>query len=208
MSLQRDRLKISCIRLPIDVDLPTTWIRQLTGIVQLREPFSPDVQEVLERDGKTIGSLNVDHPIAGVRVEPVKARAVGRNTDLCRDGRRFPIDIDGHVSVNVKVAVFTAITRYAVYCGVGSVGRCLTLCNNEIDEAGNKQYSRRYNAGGRDALSASGTLPLAESAEAVPPGVVLASYVDEYFACSWITLTFHILWTMVPLTIVSLSPIL
>src|SRR6266566_6804804 len=160
VALQRDRLKISCIRLPIDVDLPTSWIRQLTGIVQLREPFSPDVQEVPERDGKTIGSLNVDHPIAGVRVEPVKARAVGRNTDLCRDGRRFPIDIDGHVSVNVKVTVFTAITRYSVYGGVGSVGRCLTLCNNEIDEAGNKQYSRRYNAGGRDALSASSTSPL------------------------------------------------
>src|SRR5438132_13132787 len=160
MSLQRDRLKISCIRLPIDVDLPTTWIRQLAGIVQVREPFSPDVQEVLERDGKTIGSLNVDHPIAGVRVKPVKARAVGRNTDLCRDGRRFPIDIDGHVSVNVKVAVFTAITRYAVYGGVGSVGRCLNLSNNEIDEASNKQYSRRYNADGRDALSAIGTPPL------------------------------------------------
>src|SRR5207302_5234052 len=94
------------------------------------------------------------------RVQPVKARAVGRNTDLCRDGRWFPIDIDGHVSVNVKVAVFTAITRYTVYGGVGSVGRCLNLSNNEIDEAGNKQYSRRYNAGGRDALSARGTPPL------------------------------------------------
>jgi len=64
------------------------------------------------------------------------------------------------VGVNVKVAVFPAITRYAVYGGVGSVGRCLNLSNNEIDEAGNKQYSRRYNAGGRDALSASGTSPL------------------------------------------------
>src|SRR5947209_6674150 len=93
VALQRDRLKISCIRLPIDVDLPTTWIRQLTGIVQLREPFSPDVQEVLEGDGKTIGSFNVYHPIAGVRVEPVKPRAVGRNTELCRDGRRFRIAI-------------------------------------------------------------------------------------------------------------------
>src|SRR6266702_3956008 len=110
VALQRNRLKISCIRLPIDIDLPTTWIRQLTGIVQLWEPFSPD--------------------------------------------------IDGHVGVNVKVAVFPAITRYAVYGGVGSVGRCLNLSNNEIDEAGNKQYSRRYNAGGRDALSASGTSPL------------------------------------------------
>src|SRR2546430_3617185 len=121
VALQRDRLKFSCIRFPIDVDLPTRRVRQLTGIVQLREPFSPDVQEVLEGDGKTIGSLNVDHPIAGVRVQPVEARAVGCNTDLRRDGRRFPIDIDGHVSVNVKVAVFTAITRYAVYGGVGSV---------------------------------------------------------------------------------------
>src|SRR5438132_12944704 len=160
MSLQRDRLKISCIRLPIDVDLPTTWIRQLTGIVQLWEPFSPDVQEVLERDGKTIGGLNVDHPIAGVRVQPVKARAVGRNTHLGRDGHRFPINVDGYMGMNVNVEMFITITRCAIYGRIGSVGSCLTLRNNEIDEAGNKQYSRRDDAGDRDALSASGTLPL------------------------------------------------
>src|SRR5438876_6538368 len=124
VTLQRNRTKIARKGLSIDVDLPTRRVRQLTGIVQLWKPFSPDVQEVLERDGKTIGSLNVDHSIAGVRVEPVKARAVGRNTDLCRDGRRFPIDIDGHVSLNVKVSVFSAITRYSDYGGVGSVGRC------------------------------------------------------------------------------------
>src|SRR2546423_1219808 len=157
VALQRDRLKISCIRLPIDVDLPTRRVRQLTGIVQLREPFSPDVQEVLEGDGKTIGSLNVDHPIAGVRMEPVEARAVGRNTDLSRDGHRFPINVDGYMGMNVNVEMFITITRCAIYGRVGSVGRCLTLRNNEIDEAGNKQYSRRDDAGHRDALSASGT---------------------------------------------------
>src|SRR5436309_6487498 len=157
VALQRDRLKISCIRLPIDVGLPTTWIRQLTGIVQLWEPFSPDVQEVLERDGKTIGSLNVDHPITGVRVEPVKARAVGRKTDLGRDGHRFPINVDGYMGMNVNVEMFITITRCAIYGRIGSVGRCLTLRKNEKDEAGNKQYSRRDDADDRDALSASGT---------------------------------------------------
>src|SRR2546421_9055192 len=115
VALQRNRLKISCKRLPIDVDLPTTWIRQLTGIVQLWEPFSPDVQEVLERDGKTLGSLNVDHPIAGVRMQPVEARAVGRNTDLGRDGHRFPINVDGHMGMNVNVEMFITITRCAIY---------------------------------------------------------------------------------------------
>src|SRR5436309_16109658 len=46
VALQRDRLKISCIRLPIDVDLPTRWVRQLTGVAQLLETIPPNVQEV------------------------------------------------------------------------------------------------------------------------------------------------------------------
>src|SRR6266702_2446100 len=160
VALQWNRTKIARKGLPIDVDLPTRRVRQLTGIVQLREAFSPDVQEVLEGDGKTIGSLNVDHSIAGVRVQPVEARAVGRNTDLRRDGQRFPINVDGYMGMNVNVEMFITITRCAIYGRIGSVGRCLTLRNNEIDEAGNKQYSRRDDADDRDALSASGTPPL------------------------------------------------
>src|SRR5258708_9826640 len=74
MALQGNCLKISCIRLSIDIGLPTSWIRQLTGIVQLREPLSPDVQEVLEGDGQAIGGLNMDHSITGMRVYPIEAR--------------------------------------------------------------------------------------------------------------------------------------
>ena len=99
----------------------------------------------------------MDHPIAGVRVQPVEARAIGRNTDLGRDGHRFPINVDGHMGMNVNVEMFIPITRCTIYGRIGSVGRCLTLRKNEIDEADNKQYSRRDDADDRDALSASGT---------------------------------------------------
>ena len=133
---------------------------KLTGVVQLREPSSPDVQEVFEGDGKTVGGLNVDHATVVMRVEPVETRAVGRNTNLRGDGRGLPINVDGQMGMNVNVEMFITITRCPIYGRIGSVGRCLTLRNNEIDEASNKQYSRRYNAGGRDALSASGTPPL------------------------------------------------
>src|SRR6266536_2097487 len=95
----------------------------------------------------------MDHAIAGVCVEPIQTRAIGRNTDLRGNGGWFPINVDRHMGVNVKVAMFTAITRYAVYNRVGSVGRRLRLYNCEIDEGSNNQHRCRDDASSRDAFS-------------------------------------------------------
>src|SRR6266566_77965 len=102
----------------------------------------------------------MDHAIAGVCVEPIQTRVIGRNTDLRGNGGWFPIDVDGHMGVNVKVAMFAAITRYAVYSRVGSVGRRLRLYNCEIDEGSNNQHRCRDDASSRDAFPAGGTPPL------------------------------------------------
>src|SRR5712692_7934191 len=160
MALQPNRAKIARKRFPIDVDLPTRRIRQLTGVVQLREPPFPDVQEVLEGDGKSIGGLDMDHASAVVRMKPVEARAVGRNTDLRGDGRGFPVNVYGQVGMNVNVEMFITIARCAIYSRIGGIGRCLalpTLCNNEIDEYSYSQHYCRDDANGRNALRASGT---------------------------------------------------
>src|SRR5438045_1463564 len=68
VTLQRNRLKTSCIRLPIDVDPPASWIRQLTGVAQLLETIPPNVQEVSQGKGTSTRSLDVYHAITGVRV--------------------------------------------------------------------------------------------------------------------------------------------
>ena len=73
MTLQRDRVKITRKRLPVDEGLPPIRLIQLTGIVQLRESFLPDIEEVSEGKGTSAWSLNVDHTVAGVRVQPVEA---------------------------------------------------------------------------------------------------------------------------------------
>src|SRR6266567_9545862 len=102
VTLQRNRLKTSCIRLPIDVDLPASWIRQLTGVAQLLKTIPPNVQEVSQGKGTSTRSLDVYHAITGVRVEPIEARRVierGRNTDIGGDEHWLPINIDGHMGV-------------------------------------------------------------------------------------------------------------
>src|SRR6266700_73206 len=163
MRLQRNRMKIPCIRLPIDVGLPAICEIQLIGIAQLRELRSPDVQKVLEGGGNAIWGLDMDHPVSRVRVEPIEARWSGWiacNPDIGRDGDALPIDVDRDVRMNVKGALFQLITGNSVYGGIGRVRRCLALGNNEVGDASDSQHDGSNDADDGYAPCANGTPPL------------------------------------------------
>src|SRR6266516_6883476 len=163
MRLQRNRMKIPCIRLPIDVGLPAICEIQLIGIAQLRELRSPDVQKVLEGGGNAIWGIDMDHPVSRVRVEPIEARWSGWiacNPDIGRDGDALPIDVDRDVRMNVKGALFQLITGNSVYGGIVRVRRRFALDNNEIDDADDSQHDGSNDTDGGHALRASSALPL------------------------------------------------
>lgn len=48
MTVQRDAMNITVKGLPINIDLPAGWIRELAGIPQLPELLLPDIKEVAE----------------------------------------------------------------------------------------------------------------------------------------------------------------
>ena len=136
MCLERNGMKITCKRLPIDIDLPTFRLIEFAWIAQLREPSCPDVEEVPEGEGTSTGSLNVYDPIVRMRVQPVEARPFGRNAGIRRSWHRFPINVDGQMCMNVKSSLFQLITRDGIYGRIGSVRRGLALSTSEIHEEG------------------------------------------------------------------------
>ena len=50
MTVQRDATKVTARWFPIDIDLPTGWIRELAGIPQLLKSLLPDVKEVAKSE--------------------------------------------------------------------------------------------------------------------------------------------------------------
>src|SRR5260370_38846618 len=151
-------MKIARKWLPIDVGLPAICEIQLIGIAQLRELRSPDVQKVLEGGGNAIWGLNMDHPVSGVRVEPIEARWSGWiacNPNIGRDGDALPIDVDRNVRMNVKGALFQLITGNSIYGGIGRVRRCLALGNNEVGDASDSQHDGSNDADDGNALHTS-----------------------------------------------------
>src|SRR5260370_13147781 len=131
-------MKIARKWLPIDVGLPAICEIQLIGIAQLRELRSPDVQKVLEGGGNAIWGLDMDHPVSGVRVEPIEARWSGWiacNPNIGRDGDALPIDVDRNVRMNVKGALFQLITGNSIYGGKSRGGTGFALGNKEGGDA-------------------------------------------------------------------------
>src|SRR6266566_9680645 len=164
MTLQGNGMKITSKWLPIDVDLPTICLIELIGIPQLEEACSPDSKEVSKREGMPRWCFDVYHPIVGVRMQPVETRAVRRNADIPRNSHPVPIDVHGNMGMNVEVSMFIRITGDTI-CGEissisSSIGRRLTLPDNEIDENSKSQHAYSDDADDRDAFRSGGTLPL------------------------------------------------
>jgi len=153
-------MKIASKRLPIDVGLPSICLIQLARIVHLLEPLPPNVEKVSKGYGMAIWRLDMDHPITGVRMEPVEARVIGRNTDIPRNRHFLPVNIHRDVGMNVKVSMFIIVTRDTICCGIGSVGGRLAPHNHEIDKDSNSEYADSYDADNRDAPGSSGASPL------------------------------------------------
>src|SRR5258708_9903214 len=143
-------MKIARKWLPIDVGLPAICEIQLIGIAQLRELRSPDVQKVLEGGGNAIWGLDMDHPVSGVRVEPIEARWSGWiacNPNIGRDGDALPIDVDRNVRMNVKGALFQLITGNSIYGGVGRGCRGLAPGENAAGASKDRPHAVRNDAG-------------------------------------------------------------
>jgi len=71
---------------------------------------SPDGKELVEREGMSTRSLNVDHSITGMGEEPGQARAVSGHADPLRNGHGFPIKRKGDVCLYAKGSAFSLIT--------------------------------------------------------------------------------------------------
>src|SRR6266851_1670018 len=179
-------MKVARKRLTIDVDLPAICEIQLIGIAQLRELRSPDVQKVLEGGGNAIWGLDMDHPVSGVRVEPIEARWSGWiacNPDIPRDGDALPIDVERDMRMNVKGALFQLITGNGIYSGIGRVRRCLALCDSEIDDASDSQHDGSNDTNDGNALHTSSAPSLCFT----PLQFLPASFLPRALTCALLT---------------------
>lgn len=102
----------------------------------------------------------MDHTIAGMRMQPVEARVIRCNTDLRRNGCDLPINVYGHMGMNMEVAMFKTIAGNAIDGRISWVRRSLALCDGEIGEASNSQCDHADDDEYCDALRSSGSSPL------------------------------------------------
>src|SRR6266481_4924545 len=157
MTLQWNGAKISAKRFAVHINLPPCCSRQLAGIPQLLKPLSPDVKEVAEGGGNAPRSLNVDDPGIIVCVEPVEARIVRCNPNVCGNGSLYPTHVHRHMCMNVRAGLLCTLTGNVIYRRVRSVGRCVALRNHEIDKDSNSEHAYRDDADGCNTLRSSGT---------------------------------------------------
>ncbi len=151
MTVQRDATNITAKRFPIDIDLPSGWIRELAGIPQLPEPLLPDVKEVPEGDSNAIRDFNMDNSTVIVGVEPVEARPIRSNPNMCGDEGAFAIDVDAHMRMDVYATLLSVLTGDVVYRRVHHrLGRCLLLPHYQGDEADNHQHADCNETNSRD----------------------------------------------------------
>src|SRR6266550_8309298 len=109
MRLQGETVNIASERLPIDKDHPSPCRRQLRGIVQLRKLALPGVEKVPKSKSTLMGSLDMDDPIAGVRVKPVKAGTIGCNANALGNRYSFPFDQKRQMCMDVKDGILHLI---------------------------------------------------------------------------------------------------
>ena len=88
---------------------------QLRWEAELGKAFVPDGEEVIEGDiADFSGCLDVDNAIAGMRVHPVEAAAVGSDAYTFRNRHVFAVDVDAEMGVNMVGALLHTVTTNAI----------------------------------------------------------------------------------------------
>src|SRR5260370_42341888 len=105
MRLQGNRAQTACKRFTINVHLPSSCLRQLGEITKLGEPTLPDIEKIAKRKRSRSTRFDMDDPITGMGMQPVNTGLVWGNSNCCRQGSRFPIDIEGKMRMNMKIAM-------------------------------------------------------------------------------------------------------
>src|SRR5258706_7588785 len=151
-------MQISCIGLPIYIDLPATEVK-LRRITELRKLRSPFVEEVAQGKSMIGRRLNMDNTLSVMGMQQVEAGVVTGNPNPLRNFGLLPINIDRHMSMIMNGGLLLFITIHVIYRRISrvrygwSLNLCIGICSVCINTA-SKQYDSGNNANNSNTRSA------------------------------------------------------
>src|SRR5579883_1309333 len=122
MGIQRNGMKISIVGLAIYVGLPPLRLIQLRGILERLESLTPDMEKCSQCKAPLTRCFNMDDACSIMRMQPIDAGIIARDTDFRRKRSLVPIDIEREMSMDMIIQLLAAFTGNTIYRGIWRAG--------------------------------------------------------------------------------------